>query len=481
MTVGKFNAAATIKTTNIGGHAAYSMQPKEKLMSQVLTSFVNEKKYYGDNTDAMKDTARDVIRTDPEFVAKLAVFARREFGMRSVSHMLAAMLAREPEGKPYARRAIRGACARGDDVTEIMACYMSEYGKPLPNQLKEGLSDAVLRLDEYAMAKYSGEGSEVKMRDVLCLCRPKPATDEQSAMFKRCLEGALAVPYTWETELSAHGNGKETWERLIASGKVGYMALLRNLRNIIEAEPGNIEDVWRIIEDPERVRKSRQLPFRFLSAYKSVAGICGSRGLDALETAAAASADAMEKLRGTTVIAVDVSGSMGTRTSDRSGVRYVEIGSMLGMIANKMCDDSVFYVFNSGIKKVDVSRHAQILREASQAVPSGGTDMGQPFAKMLQDGVKADRLIVVSDNECNSIYGGWGKATMQAAADECRRKLGKDFWVHGIDLAGYGTQQFHGHKVNIMAGWSDKTLKFVRLAEEGTGSLIKAIEDYGLR
>ena len=72
---------------------------------------------------------------------------------------------------------------------------------------------------------------------------------------------------------------------LIDSKKVGYMALLRNLRNILNANPSNVNKVLEYIENPEAVKKSKQLPFRYLSAYKELKNTGGSRVFDALENA----------------------------------------------------------------------------------------------------------------------------------------------------------------------------------------------------
>lgn len=472
----KFNSPSTIKTTNKSGHAAYSMPDKEKLITQVLTSFINESKFYGDNTAEMQETIQRVVKDDPRFVSRLAVFARREFNMRSVPHVLTAYLAHEVEGKPFTRETVKGVSLRGDDITEIMSFYLATFGKPIPNALKAGINDVLLSLDEYSMAKYKGDGKSVKMRDLICLCRPKPKDRFQSALFKACIDGRMQTPLTWETELSAHGNNKETWERLIYKDKVGYMALLRNLSNIIKANPGNIEKVYQVIEDPERVRKSKQLPFRFLSAYKAVSDIGGSRVFDALEIAVESSVENLPKLSGTTVIAVDTSGSMGTKVSAKSDVRCVEIGMLLGMIANRMCENSIFYTFDTDIKKYPVSRRNDILYTVTHnASAGGGTMMELPFKRMLSDGILADRVIIISDNECNSP---WFRRPIQSLADEYRRKAGNNFWVHAIDLQGYGTQQFHGPKTNIIAGWSEKVLQFIQLAESGAGSLQRKIENY---
>lgn len=471
----KFNTTATIKTTNNSGHAAYSMDDKTKLVTMVLTSFFNEAKFYGDNSKELTSLIPRVIEKDAAFVSNLAVFARREFNMRSVSHVLTAFLAHSEAGKPFVRQTVKGVSLRGDDITEIMAFYLSTFGKPVPNSLKKGIADVLVGLDEYSLAKYKGENNAVKMRDLLCLCRPTPKDDAQSAMWKRCLEGTLQTPVTWETQLSANGNNAKTWGKLIDSGKVGYMALLRNLRNIIQASPSNVDKVLEIIRDPERVKKSRQLPFRFLSAYKSVSGIASSKVFDALEDAADASLQNLPKLPGKTVIAVDVSGSMSDLVSAKSDVHCYEIAVLLGLMFAKNSADTVFYTFNNNIEKVAVSSRVNILGIIRNFGCGGGTDMHLPFEKMIADHVNADRIIILSDNECN---GRWWNKPVQALADEYRRKTGNDIWVHAIDLQGYGTQQFHGKKTNIIAGWSEKILDFILLAEQGEGNLVSTIQNY---
>ena len=478
----KFNQTRTNKTANKSGHIAYKMQDKSKLITQVLTSFFNEKKFYGDNSAEMQETIKSVIKTDPAFVSKLAVFARREFNMRSVSHILVAYLAHEIEGKPYTRETVKAVTLRGDDVTEIMACYLSMFGKPIPNALKKGIADTMQNFDEYTLAKYKGNGKAVKMRDLLCLCRPTPKTKAQSDLWKRLLNNELEAPFTWETQLSVNGNNAETWEKLIDSGKVGYMALLRNLRNILNVNPSNVDKVLDILQNPNAVKKSKQLPFRYLSAYKEVENIGGSRVFDVLENAVEASIDNMPKLEGTTVIAVDTSGSMGWAISDKSTVRCCEIATLLGLIANKICDNSIFYTFNSNIKKYAVSHRSGILETATKFSCGGGTNMRLPFEKMITDNIKADRIIILSDNECNCAGFGWCQdRAVQSLADEYRKKTGNDIWVHAIDLQGYGTQQFHGAKTNIIAGWSEKVFEFIKLAEQGESNLEKTIKNYTYR
>ncbi len=477
--MGKFNNPATNKTENLCGHVAYAMDSKSKLVTQVLTSFFNERKFYGDNSPEMEKLIPEVIQQDAEFVSKLAVYARRVFNMRSVSHVLTAYLAHEPAGKPFVRKTVKGIALRGDDLTEILSFYLATFGKPIPQSLLKGIADVLCGFDEYTLAKYAGKKKAVKMKDLIILSHPKPKDDKQSDLWKRCIEDRLATPTTWETELSQNGNTAEVWENLIESGKVGYMALLRNLRNIINANPSNIEKVFQTIENPEAVKRSRQLPFRFLSAYTQIREIAGSRALDALERAVDTSVENMPKINGTTVIAIDVSGSMTWEISAKSQMKCSDIAILLGMIANRLCENCIVYTFDTEIKKLAVSGKSGILYSALNTnVSGGGTNIGLPFEQMIADKIKADRIIVLSDNVCNSGVTWYNKKTVQTLADEYRKESGCDIWVHAIDLQGYGTQQFHGKKTNIIAGWSEKIFDFINLAEQGENSLVQTIDNY---
>lgn len=474
----KFNAQKNMRTVNSCGHAAYVMPEKQKLVTQVLTSFFNEEKFYGDNTADMVKTIKAVIEQDPEFVAKLAVFARREFNMRSVSHVLAAYLAHEPAGKRYARKVVNRICVRGDDATEIMSFYLSTFGKPIPNSLRRGLKDVLERFDIYTLAKYKGAGKAVKMRDLVALCRPAPKSNAAALAFKMLLAGTLDPPYTWEVEISKYGNNKETWERLIASKKVGHMAILRNLRNIIKAKPSNLDDALTWMTDPAAVMRSKQLPFRFLSAYKAVADVGTSRIFRILEQACMSSLENMPRLPGTTAIFLDVSGSMSSHVSEKSHIRCYEIGALIGLMANRICDDSVFYTFNNSASKYQFSGDEPLLKTATEFRCGGDTNMAAPFEMLKSSGLKVDRIIVISDNECNSVSTWFSRKPVQAVVDDYRRATGSNCWVHAIDLMGYGTQQFAGPKTNIIAGWSEKVFDFIRLAEQGEGSLESAIQIY---
>ena len=96
---------------------------------------------------------------------------------------------------------------------------------------------------------------------------------------------------------------------------------------------------------------------------------------------------------------------------------------------------------------------------------------------MIQEQLRPDRVIVISDNECNHVNW-YRKKPIQALADLYRKQSGNNVWVHAVDLMGYGTQQFAGPRTNLIAGWSEKVFDFILLAEQGEGSLAAAIANY---
>lgn len=490
----KFNDKPTIKTTNRAGGVAYKMSDKAKLVSMVLTSFVNEKKYYGDNTSEMMNLIAATAKTDPLFLAQLGNYARTEFNMRSVSHLIAVYLAKYAKGnqrdiqQSITRRYIRETVIRPDDMTEILALYLNKFGKPIPNSLKKGLGDAFAKFDEYQLAKYDRAG-KVTLKDILCVCRPNPKNDDREALYGRLLADELQVPYTWETELSAKGNNKETWEGLIESGKLGYMALLRNLRNILNADVSTaaFNSVCETLADKNRVIKSRQLPFRFYSAYKEIQNNknCNSKLLDALEDATEASLENAPKLTGNTLIAIDSSGSMSWgSTGSKSNISPWNIAAMIGTMATKMCDNFQTVTFDSVLRQKNFSSRNGILATVSNMGNSGGaTHMYLVFDHLHRLGSnKFDRVIILSDNQAYGQLSGEGYSWYGGSTDvihllsKCRRD-NPNLWVHSIDIEGQGTAQFAPDKRNnFMFGWSEKMLEFISLAEQSEDTMIKKIE-----
>lgn len=479
-----FGILKTNKTTNNEGAIAYRMNDKEKLVTQVLTSLFNENKFYGDNSEDILSTARNVLKSDPKFVANLCIFARNEMHLRTISHVLVSELAKSIEGKEFVRKALNKIVERPDDMTEVLAYYINTYGKPVPNSIKKGLADSFGKFDEYQLAKYNRDNA-IKLKDILCLVHPKAKDEKQNDLWKRLLEGNLEIPVTWETELSSKGNTKEVWEALINDNKLGYMAMMRNLRNIIKSGASNLNKVYEYLTDESKVLKNKQLPFRYYSAFKVLKneGIGTSKIYDALEIAIKTSTKNISRLSGKTMISADVSGSMNSPISAKSEVTCAEIAVLMLAIANYICEETITTTFDNNLYTCNLSTQNGIIANANSIkVNGGGTDITLPIRYLLDKRIFVDRIILLSDNEINRGYsyitGYGGSQTCQALIEEYKKKINPNVWVHAIDMQGYGTQQFAGKNVNIMAGWNEKIFDFISSSEQGVGTLINKISSY---
>ena len=479
----------SMKTFNKSGHAAYKTDDKTRLVTMALTTMLGEQKFYGDNTNDLIDLAIWLCRKgEGEFVAKLAVWARTKGNLRSVSHALIAVCAHECSGqaapgeKSFVRKAAgRIASMRGDDGAEMIATYWALFGKKAkhPHALQRGIRDALEVARPYAIAKYQGNNRDVKMRDVLRLTHPNAILDGTTEAMGKAIDGTLAMPKSWETELSARGNTAEVWNELIAENKVGYMALLRNLRNIVKSG-ADMEPVLERLQDREAVLNSRQLPFRFYSAYATLSldGFASTSIMRAIDRALTISCMNVEHLPGKTAVLIDVSGSMSSRVSGKSIVSCADVAGILGAMASHISDDALVIAFNNRAEVIPMTGLTVLADKKMLPMPGGGTDMAAGFEKLMMTGFDADRVIVLSDNEVNG--GGWwsrdNKKVIQHNLDEYRKRVGHDVWCHAIDMQGYGTQQFIGEHVNIIAGWSEQVLRFVSLAEQGFGGIVNEID-----
>lgn len=474
----------SMRTANKSGHVAYKLDDELRLVTMALTTMLGEPKYYGDNTDELIKLAEVVAKKDPRFVAQLAVWCRTVGNLRSVSHALCAVAAhvhKSPDGVPsVVRSAVRAVSKmRGDDGAEIVATYLALYGKPIPNSLRKGVRDALNWASDYSIAKYQLRGRSVTMRDVLRIEHPVPRDEAARKAMGACVAGTLSMPKGWETELSSRGNNKDVWNELIHENRLGYAALLRNLRNIVNCG-ADLDAALAVISDHERVRKSRQLPFRFWSAYREVGGTKVARALDEAMMASCANVD---RLPGRTAVLIDRSGSMNSAVSRRSTVLCADIAKLLGAMASFISDDALVIAFND---RAEVVRMAgtSIIGDASMVPrPSGSTNMHAGFVELMASGFDADRVIVLSDNEVNS-RGWWSSIrnvdVIQKDLEAYRKRVGHDVWCHAIDLQGYGTSQFVGRHVNVMAGWSEQLLRFVSLTEMGSETLLGAIRGVDL-
>lgn len=489
-------------TKNYMGEKAYRRNAKVELVNAVLTSFI-ENTYYekaDKRIDRISELVEKVAKRDPEFVAKLAIFARDQFNMRSSVHVLIGELAKFHRGDNLVGRAITKAAIRPDDVTEIVA-YVK---KPLPSQVKRGTARALRNFDEYQLAKYRGEGKEYSLVDVINLVRPIPTKAIQKLM-----KDQLRNTKTWEAKVSAAGGDKEktdkAWKELLRKDQLGYMAALRNLRNIAETnDDETIMRAARLIADPAAVRTSRQFPFRFLSAFEALKGISGATKaikfehddygvptlINAVEQAINASVQNLPLLKGKTAILSDNSGSMGgdgygtSALSANSDRKTADIANLFATLYWMRANNTYVGLFGDQLVSPKLDRSKGVFDNYQQVAATGrgigkGTEQGiyDFFEQALKERVKVDRIFIFSDMQIgkNGWYG-YHPGTHMTFNQLFKRykEFNPDVKVYSIDLRGYGTTVFSDGIIEF-SGFSDKIFNIVELSEQSRTALIDQI------
>jgi len=355
-----------------------------------------EKQFYLDGVENVKLIQALVPKVPAAKVAELAILARHNYKLRHMPLMLCRELARI--GKLNAAT-LNEVVQRADEMGEFLALYWAEKKSPLSNQVKKGLAKAFVKFNEYQLAKYDRSSASVSIRDVMFLVHAKPSSPEQEALFKRVANKELVTPDTWETELSAGADKGATFTRLMAEKKLGALAFLRNLRNMVQADVN--EDLIRAYG--AKVDVSKVLPFRYIAAARIVPHF-----EDMLEAMMLRSLATAEKLPGKTVLLVDVSGSMfGTKISAKSDLDRFDAAAALAMLCAEVCEQVEIYTFSTATVRVTPRKGFALAEALSKSQLHGGTHLGQAI-KSIRANSKFDRLIVMTDEESQDSVGAPG-------------------------------------------------------------------------
>lgn len=489
-------------TTTYEGAPAYSRDAKSDLFLLGTTQFYGEDTFYekGDERAArLKDLVRQVAVEDPAWLLKFIPWLRREGNIRTAA-VVAAVEAARALAKPNqvgtnlgaARQVIRDTLYRPDEPAEALAYYLSTYGRKMPNPVRRGIADAAsIMYGERSFIKYDSDRNAVRMADVIELTHPTPKLEGQSELFRYILDSrrrptplpeSLKVlarrealnevadvqdrldpellkgaGITWEQASSWGKFTPQTWAALIPS--MGYMALLRNLRNFQEAGlPVEVmNQVVARLRDPEQVAKSRQLPYRFLSAYLEATNPAWA---PALEEALSHATKNIPSLPGRTLVLVDTSASMSTvGYSAKSKITPVMAGALFAVALATKGESVDLYGFADGQFAHPIGKGGSVLREVERFIHRTG-EVGH--GTQISEAVKAtykghDRVVIVTDMQTfNSYLGDPGKQVPPTVP------------MYAFNMAGYKpTMMELGQYRHEMGGLTDRTFSVIPMIEAG--------------
>lgn len=512
--------STVVTSTTFEGAVGYLRDEKSELFLSAVSDFGGESSFY-ESADARVRRVAKLVHaiavTDLEWLKGFAHWLRTEANMRTISYTIALEGARalHKAGKPGARQLVAGALLRADEPGEALAWWMAEEGRKIPSAVKRGIADAFVKsASEYSLAKYDTSSKGYRFGDIIRLTHPKPKDGKQSELFKYAMsrrkDSGVEVPEalpmlqkraellalspeekrtlvldpastllkdagaTWELLASTISGGMDAkaWEAVIPS--MGYMALLRNLRNFEEKGVSKkvLDGVADRISDAEQVAKSRQLPFRFLSAYRAVSGQemdyygnmvtkSGAGSLrfgHPLEEALNHSLANVPELDGHTLILVDRSGSMFGSPSKNTQLNFADSAAVFGSALALRANKATLVQFGTSSKEVSFKKSDSLLKMVDSFTGMGGTDTHRAVQAHYKPGVHT-RVIIVTDEQVNDT---WGRSTEPLAS------VDKNVPCFVWNLLGYKTSQGET-KPNrtYLGGLSDQAFRLIPILEAG--------------
>lgn len=525
------NSVPKEDTVNLQGHAAYALPDELRLVSMLNTLKLQSQFYKSDN-DQMKEL-RDLIEKiglrDPKFVAQAIVYSRcLGEGMRSINHLAAALVAPFISGQEYAKRFFGafdkkgkkgGTIFRMDDMSEIKDAWFALGQKGLPASMRKGFASVLENADTYQLAKYKNTvidiSNLVHPNSKLSKAEVEVEFEGQKVKMKALdaiMKGIAVAADTWENAQSEAGQivakavreGKldkqeaekvlaeakaDNWEGLLKDGKLGVLAALRNIRNMMKNPRQEMIEAWcKLITDPAKVRQALILPIHFDLAYDVVDNEFGqnkyaNKVRQALQDGyIAALPNLAAAFPGKTLIVVDNSGSMGgfpvsdgkTAVHYRYGYskRTQTAGYKAGLIAATFAaatgGDIIQFGGSAHWFRYDRNENVFSLAQEVCTASDGWTNPHAAFELITRERKAYDRIIFISDNEVN------GKVTSAAYKEYVRRVC--DPYVYGIDLCSYGTTPLkRDGKVQYFFGYGPSMYESIASSEFNPAEHIEKI------
>lgn len=445
----KTNPVSTVRTYN--GAPGYEYDTLSQLFLLACSNMVSEDTFYEKASDRdirfSQLIEKAVIEGHIDWLMRFFPWLRNQANMRSAATIGAMIAAKSMVslGIPGGRKLINSVLARADEPGEMVAAYVSMFGRNIPKPIKRGIADAVERLyTERNLLKWDTASHGYRFADVIELVHPKPAWLGQGDLFKVALErrhnradqSVHSLPMltanallrreaaknpqvllnaarlsqagmTWEDVLSLAGSKVDKaalWTAMIPS--MGYMGLLRNLRNFDQAGiKGDIADVVaQKLINPDEVKRSRQLPMRFLAAHKNVPS---NRWAYPLEVALELCLKSLPSFPGRTLILIDTSYSMHGSLSAKSELQRWEAAAIFGVALSHRCDDATVVSFSTDNKVFPQVKGESLLKSIDRFRRGFFYGNNTATGKAVRDNYFGhDRVVVLTDEQADT--DGWG-------------------------------------------------------------------------
>lgn len=476
-------------TTNREGYPAYTRSLEEQYVQTLLTNTIGNTFYADSNTllseaNALHD---QMLEKNPNFVAKALIFARNRGLMRLQPIFgLAKLSSVSPE---LFSKIFTNVILIPSDLQDFMMILEGQGRGQGGRAVKRQVSKFLNSVSEYWAIKYNGHGRGYSLGDIVKTAHPKPISDKQKAIFAYLvgkeydkmqvpqISAYEALKKTTDTkeQISLIQEGrlphevvtgvikpdKEIWNAILH--QMPIFALLRNLNTLDRAGvlDENREYITSVLNDPERLAKSKILPFRFVTAFYQVKKAWIK---DALRQAVELTFDNLPDIPGKTAVFLDVSGSM---DGD-----YLRTGSVFALALYKKTNgNGIFWTFDTRVYDPQPSMYDSILTQAERIKAGGCTDTGAPVEKLRKDNIYVDNIIIITDEQQNT------GSPFYKELEKYRRSINPNTKAFVIDIAPYRSAMIPPTDKNAhyIYGWSETVLHYIAMSSEGYSNMVEDI------
>jgi len=417
-------------TRNEAGGTAYSLSPKHQLAQYASTGCLNSTFYASaeDQLATVLALANEVAATEPDFVAKLALFTRRNGHMKDVPALLLAVLSVKAPAllaEVFDRVIDNGRMLR----TFVQIMRSGVVGRKSMGSLPKRLVEIWLDLRTDTEVFFASVGNDPSLADIVKMVHPRPSTPSRSALYAwlvgKAHEEAALPPIVRQYEAFKRGDSLDMpsvphemltglplsaadW-KLIAH-RASWQTTRMNLNTFARHGVFQSESMTHIIagrlRDPGLIAKARVFPYQLMVAFMSANTEVPRVVRDALQDAMEIAIGNVPAIQGKVWVFPDVSGSMrspvtGQRTGSTTAVRCVDAAALVTAAFLRRNPDAGVIPFTEQIVKIDLNPRDSVMTNATRmaAIPPGGTNCSAPLALVNSRKESGDLVIYVSDNQ----------------------------------------------------------------------------------
>ena len=414
-------------TRNNAGAPAYALEPRHKLAQLAMTGTLSGT-FYTSAQAQLADVKELVDRIDPVFLAKAALWARRNGHMKDMpALLLAAVSVKDPVtfARAFFRVIDNGRMLR--TFVQIMRSGVmgrKSLGTRPKRMIEAWLNDATDR-----QILQASVGQSPSLADVIKMVHPKPASAARRALyayligrpydvallpealrafeaFKRDATNPVPdVPFQMLTSLELT---PEHWAAIAKTA--GWQMLRMNLntfdRQCVFAVSGMSELIAKRLADEREIKASRVLPYQLMTAYKAASNDVPYEVREALQSAMEIAIANVPAIEGNVIVCPDVSGSMaspvtGYRQGATSATRCIDVAALFAAAMLRSNPKARVLPFECSVVKIALNSRDSVMTNAAKlaAIGGGGTNCSAPLAQLNAEGARADLVVFISDNE----------------------------------------------------------------------------------